>query len=250
MSGWLVKGSGCIFRTFSVHRIFRNNFLNKIKSLFWLINFGEIPWSKLIENLLFGIVVVAKNYWRNFRKITKNCNKFKRKCRIILKSKELPFLDFTFCPMTNYYKFYHKLGILMQFNLTWENVLIISTQLHLLMLKNQRKLFLWLQHNLKQCLKMSNLVLLFLLRDLLKFGSWKFKRWWLKVYTISPSKLSKSILMKILALDRIGFFLIMLRMFFWLIKSSGLKVSQRQSSTSKLILKRELFTTKLSWRSW
>lgn len=60
------------------------------------------------------IVVEANNYLKNFKKIIKNFNKFKKKCKIILKSKEVLFQDFIFYLMMSYCRFYHKPEILMQ----------------------------------------------------------------------------------------------------------------------------------------
>lgn len=61
------------------------------------------------------IAVEVNNCLKNFKKITKNFNRFKKKCKIILKSKEVLFRDFIFYLMMNYCRFYHKLEILMQY---------------------------------------------------------------------------------------------------------------------------------------
>lgn len=166
MSGWLVKDNGCILKIFSVHKISKNSYLRKIGNSFWLTNFGVILWLKPIENLWYGIAAPVNNCLKNSRRITKNLNKSKRKCKIILKSKEELFLDSISFQTINCSKFYPKQGTHMLFSLILENVLITLIELSLQTLNSQDKLYRWHQLSLKLCLKQSNLVLLSLQRAL------------------------------------------------------------------------------------
>lgn len=161
--------------------------------------------------------------WGNFKKITNNFKKFKRKCKIILKLKELHSPDFTSYQMTNFYKFCPKQEILMLCKDICENVSIISIEFNSQMYSNQNKSSQWFQLNLKLCLKKWSSRQVCFLKALYKIGWWGFKRWWFNLYMIWLSKPWSNILMIIHFRDRTGFLHSMLKVFYWLILWSGLK---------------------------
>lgn len=139
ISGWHVNVNGCIWKISSVRRIFKSNYLKKIRSLYWLISFGRIRWWKRTRSQLFINVVRVKSYWKSSKSIISNCKKFKKRCKTILRLRELLSQDFISCQMINFCKFFPRQETHMLFRHIWENVLIISTEFSLRMFSNQEK---------------------------------------------------------------------------------------------------------------
>ena len=113
-NGSLANVSGCIWRTFSVQKIFKSNYLNKTRSSFWLISSGKTPWWKPTRSLLYINAARVNNCWRSFKRTTRNLKKFKRRCKITWKLREPLSPDFISYQMMNCLKFFPKPEIPMQ----------------------------------------------------------------------------------------------------------------------------------------